>query len=82
MNFLNIDDKINLNNYIEESLSNKYSFNKETTILNNSDNINSSQFFNNPETSDLNNINEYKVEPIDFSFKDPSLFSYYENFYS
>ena len=79
-NYNNINDKINLNNVIEESLSSKYSSNKGNISF--SDNINSSQYFNNPEKSDLNNTNEYKEELIDFYFKDDSLISYYDNFYS
>ena len=39
-NYNNINDKINLNNITEESLSNEYSSNKENIIFN-SDNINS-----------------------------------------
>ena len=77
----NINDIINLNNFTEESSSSKYSSNKGNISF--SDNINSSQYFNNPEKSDLNNnTNEYKEELIDFYFKDDSLISYYDNFYS
>ena len=81
-NLLNINDKNNLNNFREESLSNKNSSSLENTNVIDSDNINSSSFLNNQDNTDLNLINEYKIEEIDFSFKDNSLDLYYNNFYS
>ena len=81
-NFFDIPVKNNLNNLIEESLSSKHSSNFENTTFINSANINSSSFLNYQDNSNLNLINEYKIEIIDFSFKDDSLDLYYDNFYS
>ena len=80
--FQNIKDNNTLNNFIEESSSSKYSSIKENSNFKNSDNINSSTFLNNQGNQEIININEYKVEFIDFSLRDDSLISYYDNFYS
>ena len=71
-----------MNNDLEEYLENRYSSIKENINYINSDNINSSTFLNNHGDKDLSNIKEYKEELIDFDFKDNSLISYYDSFYS
>ena len=68
--------------FIEKSLSNKSSSMEIKTIVNGTDNINSSSFLNKPEGSDLNKNKEYKVEDINFYKEDNTLTSFYDDFYS
>ena len=71
-----------MTNLLEESSSNNCSSIEDNIISSNSENINSSDFLNNPEQFDKNNIKGYKVEIVDFSLGNDSLISYYDNFYS
>ena len=79
--FHNITDK-NINNIsIEKSSSFNYSSIEDNKNYTDSYNINSSSFLNKIEKSDFNNINEYKVEDVQFFQEDNSLTSFYDNFY-
>jgi surface protein len=81
-NLPSLTDDNNKFDFMDKSLSSKSPQFEENTISIYSDNSNSSKSSNHSEKSNFNEIKEYKIENIDFSFENDSLNSYYDIFYS